>query len=144
MKYTSGRPVDLSGINIPEILNYVENSKQHRNFIKCQSIYSLHNGNSMQGVCKVLGVTRETVRKWKDLLRKGGLAELLNEKKVGKRARIEGAELLELKKLVKQKPTKYGYEGKRWTGSILVDYLQKQWDIKIGIRTAQLWLKQIR
>lgn len=145
MKNTSGRPVDLSGININEILAYTKNSRQHyKNYIKCQSIYSLYNENSMQDVCKVLGVTRETIRKWKDLLRKGGLPKLLDEKKVGKRARIGKEELLELKKLIKQKPTKHGYEGKKWTGSILVDYLQKQWDINVGIRTAQLWLKQVR
>lgn len=144
MKKASGRPVDISGININDIMDYTKNSNGYRNYIKCQSIYSLYNGNSMQDVCKVLGVTRETIRKWKDLLRKGGLPELLDKKKVGKRARIGKVELLELKKLIKQKPTKYGYEGKKWTGSILVDYLQKQSDIKVGIRTAQLWLRQVR
>lgn len=144
MKNRLGRPVDLSDININEILDYSKNNKYYKNYIKCQSIYSLYNGNSMQDVCKVLGVTRETIRKWKDLLRKGGLPELLDEKKVGKRARIGKEELLKLKKLIKQKPTKYGFEGKKWTGSILAGYLQKHRDIKIGIRTAQLWLKQVR
>jgi len=144
MKNTAGRPVDLSDININDILNYIKNSKNYRNYIKCQSIYSLYNGNSMQNVCKVLGVTRETIRKWKNLLRKGGLPELLDEKKVGKRALIGKDELLGLKKLIKQKPTKYGFEGKKWTGCVLADYLQKHRDIKIGIRTAQLWLKQVR
>jgi transposase len=144
MKNTSGRPVDLSGINIPEILDYTKKSKQYRNYMICHSIITLYNGNSMQDVCKVLGITRETIRKWKGQLRNGGLKDLLKEKKVGKRARIGKDKLLELKKLIKQKPIKYGYEGKKWTGNILMDYLQKQWNIKVGIRTAQLWLKQVR
>jgi len=144
MKYSSGRPVDLSDINISEIFDYIRNNKQYKNYIKCHSIISLHNGNAMQDVCKVLGITRETIRKWKGLLRKGGLNEMLGEKKVGKRAKIDKGKLVELKKLIKQKPTKFGYDGKKWTGKVLVDYTQKQWNITIGIRTAQLWLKQVR
>jgi len=144
MKKTAGRPVDISDIDISEISEYVEKNKEYRNYLKCQSIISLTNGNSMQDVCKVLGVTRETIRLWKELLRKGGLSELLSEKKVGKRTKISNEKLIELKKLIKQKPIKYGYDSKKWTGNILVDYLQKQWNIKIGIRAAQLWLKQIR
>jgi len=42
----------------------------------------------MQNVCAVFGVTRETMRKWKESLRQGGTAALLNKKKVGKRAKI--------------------------------------------------------
>jgi len=144
MKYSSGRPVDLSDINTSEIYDYIENTKQYKNYIKCQSIISLNNGNAMQDVCKVLGITRETIRRWKGLLRKGGLNQMLGEKKVGKRAKIDKEKLLQLKKLIKQKPTKFGYDGKKWTGKVLVDYAQKQWNITIGIRTAQLWLKQVR
>ena len=144
MKYSSGRPVDLTDINISEIVDYTRKSMQYKNYLKCHSIISLYNGNSMQDVCKVLGITRETIRKWKVLLRKGGLNEMLVEKKVGKRASINKEKLVELKKLIKQKPTNFGYDGKKWTGRFLVDYVLRQWDIKIGIRTAQLWLKQSR
>ena len=144
MKNKAGRPVDLTDIEISEIYNYIENNKQYKLFLKCQSIISLCNGNSMQDVCKVLGITRETIRKWKDLLRSGGVNQLLSEGKVGKRAKISKTELGEIKRLIKKNPTKYGYENNKWTGSILVNYLQKNWNIKIGIRTAQLWLKQVR
>lgn len=144
MKISSGRPVDLSDINISEIIDYTRNSKEYKNFIKCHAIISLHNGNAMQDVCKVLGITRETIRKWKGLLRKGGLNEMLGEKKVGKRAKIDKGKLVELKQLIKQKPTKFGYHEKKWTGKVLVDYAHKKWNIAIGIRTAQLWIKQVR
>ena len=98
----------------------------------------------MQDVCAVFGVTRETVRKWKERLRQGGIAALLNEKKAGKRTKISVEKQRELKGLIKQKPAKYGYDNKKWTGVILKDFLKKNWNIKIEIRTAQLWLKQIR
>jgi len=144
MKNISGRPVDLSDINMSDILDYTKNSVEYKNYLKCHSIISLYNGNSMQDVCKVLGITRETIRKWKGLLRNGGINGLLGQKKVGKRHSIDKEKLFELKKLIRQKPIKLGYDGKKWTGKFLMDYVKVQWEIKIGIRTAQLWLKLIR
>jgi transposase len=144
MKGKVGRGVDLSGIDIEKIVDWMNNNKEGRNYIKCQSIVSLHNGNSMQDVCKVLGVTRETVRVWKEQLRKSGTTGLTSTKKTGKRSKIDDDKLQEIKRLMKQKPAKYGYEDKKWTGLIFADYLKKKWKIKIGIRAAQLWLRKIR
>lgn len=144
MKNTPGRPIDLSDINIPEIEDYTKDRVDYRNYIKCQTFISLNNGNSMHDVCKVLGITRETVRKWKGQLRSGGINELVEHKKVGKRYRVDNEKLFELKKIIKQKPAKFGYKGKRWTGKLVMDYVQLQWGIKISIRTAQLWIKHVR
>lgn len=143
-KILSGRPVDLSGINIKEVIDWINSDNHAKGIIKCQAIISLHNDNSMQNVCAVLGVTRETVRKWKERLRQGGITALLNEKKAGKRTKIGVEKQRELKILIKQKPLKYGYNSKKWTGLILQEHLQKNWNIKIGTRAAQLWLKQLR
>ena len=68
----------------------------------------MHNGNSMQNVCAVLGVTHETDRKWKERLRQGVITDLFNEKKAGKRTKMGVEKLKELKILIKQKPLKYG------------------------------------
>lgn len=140
----SGIHVDLSGIDIKEVIDWIKSDNHAKGIIKCQLFIALHNGNSMQDVCAVFGVTRETVRKWKERLRQGGIAALLNEKKAGKRTKISVEKQRELKGLIKQKPAKYGYDNKKWTGVILKDFLKKNWNIKIEIRTAQLWLKQIR
>lgn len=139
-----GRNVDLLGINIAEIRTWIKKNKQGMKFVKCQAIISLSEQVPMQDVCKVLNVTRESVRKWKTVLRQDGLKGLLLEKKVGKRSKMDTEKLLAMKKLIKQKPAKYGYQQKRWTGIILSDYIKKKWKISIGIRTAQLWLNKIR
>lgn len=143
-KILTGRRTDLSGINIEEISNWLNSDNRIRNIIRCQAIISLNKGNSMQDVCAVLGITRETVRKWKEKLRQGGITNLLTEKKVGKRSRLDIEKQKDLKVIIKQKPAKYGYSEKKWTGNILKDFLQKNWKIQIGIRSAQLWLKQLK
>ncbi len=139
-----GRKVELSGIDIEEITNWFNSNTHAKGIVKCQAIISLYNGNSMQDVCTVLGVTRETVRKWKDKLRQGGVVNLLSVKKAGKRSKINTEKKRKLKAIIKQKPVKYGYTEKKWTGIILKDFLEKNWDIKIGVRAAQIWLKQLR
>jgi transposase len=83
-----GRPVDLSGINISEIENWMYSNTISRKTIICQSIISLNNGTTMSNVCDVLGVTRETIRLWKEQFRKHGLQGVLKEKKLGKRSKL--------------------------------------------------------
>jgi len=76
-----GRPVNISGINIDEIEEWMHSDKLMRKTIICQSILALSKGAPMNEVCNVLGVTRESVRLWKEQLRREGLAGMLKEKK---------------------------------------------------------------
>jgi len=94
-------------------------------------------------VCAVMGTTRESVRKWKKELRNHGLSGLVKEKKVGKRSRLTKEIKSELKIILKSSPKKNGYNKIRWTGLLLKNIVLKKWNLNIGIRTAQLWLKKI-
>jgi transposase len=143
-KQKLGRPVDISGINIVEIEKWMYSKKISRKAIICQSIISLNKGVSMNEVCNVLGVTREGVRLWKEKLRKEGLTGLLKEKKVGKRSRLKEDKQRELKSMVSRSPRKQGYITGKWTGLLVQDLALKKWEIKISLRTAQLWLSKIR
>ncbi len=139
-----GRPVDISGINIDEIELWMYSNKMARKALICQSIISLNKSVSMKEVCNVLGVTRESVRLWKEQLRKEGLTGLLKEKKVGKRSKLKEDKQRELKSIVSRSPRKQGYITGKWTGLLVQDLALKKWQIKISLRTAQLWLSKIR
>ncbi len=143
-KAKAGRPVDLSGINISEIEEWIRLTKISRKILICQSIISLNNGSSMQDVCDVLGITREAVRLWKEQFRKQGLQGVLKEKKVGKRTRFNLDKKNELKRIVKLPPKRQGYKTKKWTGLMVQDYILKNWNMEISLRTAQLWLSVVR
>lgn len=139
-----GRPVDILGINIGEIEVWMNSDKLIRKSIICQSIISLNNGVAMKEVCNVLGVTRESVRLWKEQLRKEGLEGLLKEKKVGKRSKLNEMKKNELREIVRLSPKRYGYKTKKWTGLLVQDIVSKKWNFNICLRTAQLWLSKIR
>lgn len=137
----SGRPVDLSGINVLEIKEWMKNNTQVRKAIICQSIISLNDGVSMTDVCKVLQVTRESVRLWKESLRTEGLSGLLMDKKKGKRSGISVENKKELVSILKKSPKKQGFSENKWTGKLVQIFVLKKWNYKITIRTAQLWMK---
>lgn len=143
-KLKTGRPVDLSGINIKEIEEWMYSNKMARKIVICQCMIALNNGSQMNEVCSVLGVTRESVRLWKKQFRKGGLQEMLKEKKVGKRSKLDMGKKAELKNVVGKSPKKQGYKEKKWTGLLVQDYIRHQWKFDISLRTAQLWLSKVR
>ena len=139
-----GRPVDLSGINISEIENWINTNKISRKVLICQSIISLNNGATMSNVCDVLGVTRESVRLWKEQFRQSGLQGVLKEKKVGKRSKLNAEKKEKLKNVVKLSPKRQGYKTKKWTGALIQNYAKKMWGCEISLRTAQVWLAKVR
>jgi transposase len=134
------RPVNLEGINIMEIQQWLQSNRLDRKGLICQSIIALHNGASMNEVCKVLSVTRETVRLWKLQLRDGGLSELLKDKKVGKRSKLNEQRRKSLVNVLKKSPGKYGFEEMKWSGKLIQQYVKEKWNYNVCLRTAQLWM----
>jgi transposase len=143
-KKQTGRPVDLSGINVQEIDDWLNKNKLARKILICQGITALSRGAKMTEVCNVLDITREGVRLWKNQLRKQGLKGMLRQGKVGKRSKLNQQKKNKLKKIIKKSPASQGYTNKKWTGLLIQDYVRKQWGYNISLRTAQLWLSKIR
>ena len=143
-KKQTGRPVDLSGVNIKEIDDWMRNNKMTRKILICQAMIALDRGAKMTEVCNVLDITREGVRLWKNQLRKEGLKGMLRQGKVGKRSKLNQQRKNKLKKIIKKSPASQGYKNKKWTGLLIQDYVRKQWGYDISLRTAQLWLSKIR
>ena len=139
----TGRPVDLSGINIQELHDWVNTNKMARKILICQAIIALHQGAKMTEVCNVMDVTREGVRLWKNQLRLKGLKGL-RQGKVGKRSKLNQQRKNTLKKIIKKPPVAQGYKNKKWTGLLLQDFAKKAWGLDISLRTAQLWLSKVR
>ncbi len=142
-KIQTGRPVDLSGINIQELYHWLNTDKLTRKILICQAIVALHKGAKMTEICSVLDITREGVRLWKNQLRRQGLKGL-RQGKVGKRSKLNQQRKNTLKKIIKKPPVAQGYKNKKWTGLLIQDYAKKQWGLDISLRTAQLWLSKVR
>jgi transposase len=136
-----GKPVDISDINVQELEQWLNMNPTKMIVFKCQTIIALNRGVSMNKVCEVMDVTRETVRIWKGQLRREGLGGILKNGKVGKRSRLNPEKQSQLKALLKKSPKKTGYESNKWTGNLVKDYALQYWKLSISLRTANLWMK---
>jgi len=136
-----GKPVDISGINVQELEQWLNMNPMKMTVFKCHVIIALSRGVRMNKVCEVMDVTRETVRVWKGQLRREGLGGILKNGKVGKRSRLTPEKQSQLKALLKKSPKKTGYESKKWTGNLVKDYVLQYWELSISLRTANLWMK---
>ncbi len=135
-----GKPIDISGINSQELNDWIKQDKTRRAAIKCQALIALANGASVTEVCNVLNVTRESLRVWRNRLRKEGPQGFITPKKKGRKSYLTIEIEDDLKKIVLENPVKLGYDEKYWNGKLIQLYLREKWKIDIALRTAQNWL----
>jgi transposase len=140
VKNKSGKPVDISGINPQELKNWIKQDDARWAAIKCQSLIALYNGVSVTQVCNVLNVTRESLRVWRNHLKREGPQGLISQKKKGRKSCLTPELEDDLKKVILKSPAEFGYDEKYWNGKLIRLYLEKKWSIEIAIRTVQNWL----
>ena len=140
IKNKPGKPVDISGINPQELKDWIRQDETRWTAIKCQSLIALYNGVSVTQVCNVLNVTRESLRVWRNQLKREGTQGLISHQKKGRKSCLTPEVEDDLKKIILKSPDEYGYEEKYWNAKLIGLYLKKNWGIEIAIRTTQSWL----
>ena len=144
MTVIARRPVKIEGLNPKELEAWINQHGSRKAAIKCQLLIALCNGSSMTDVCKMFNVTRESVRGWRNLVVSKGPNGLVSHSFRGRTSQLTPALKKQLKKIVANPPHRIGYKKPRWSGKLLVSYLEKEHNVVISIRTAQLWMKLIK
>jgi|AntAceMinimDraft_8_1070364.scaffolds.fasta_scaffold84934_2 transposase len=144
MTVIARRPVKIEGLNPKELEAWINQHGSRKAAIKCQLLIALCNGSSMTDVCKMFNVTRESVRGWRNLVVSKGPNGLVSHSFRGRTSQLTPALKKQLKKIMANPPHRIGYKKPRWSGKLLVSYLEKEHNVVISIRTAQLWMKLIK
>lgn len=144
MTVIARRPVKTEGLNPNELEVWINQHGSRKAAIKCQLLIALCNGSSMTDVCKMFNVTRESVRGWRNLVVSKGPNELVSHSFQGRESQLTPSLKKQLKKIMANPPHRIGYKNPRWSGKLLVSYLEKEHNVVISIRTAQLWMKLIK
>jgi transposase len=139
-KNKSGKPVDVTGINPQELKDWIKQNEAGRAAIKCQSLIALYNGASVTEVCNVLDVTRESLRVWRNQLKRKGPQGLISHKRKGRKSYLTVEIEADLNKVILKNPGEFGHDEKYWNGKLIRLYLKKKWGIEIALRTVQNWL----
>jgi len=144
MKTISRKTVKIDKLNANELEAWIRQDDNRKAALKCQILIALCNGNSMTDTCAMFNVTRESVRVWRNIVVSQGPQGLLKHSTTGRKTKLTQALKKKLIKIISLPPHKIGYAKPRWDGKLLVEYLQKEYNIVIAIRTAQLWIKTMK
>jgi transposase len=116
--------------------------KQQKEYIRqrLKAIKWLWQGKSRQEVADKLGIDRTSLLNWLHVLIEhgveAGLKLLAQAKKVKKSGKLSGDQQAELIDILEQhKPSDYGYEQNIFTGKILVEVVEKEWQLKLSDQT---------
>lgn len=70
-----------------------------------------------------------SVQRWRKKVEANGLHGLARKAQSGRPCELGETERLELKEIIRQKPTDHGYPINRWTSRIVADLIRKKWDV---------------
>ena len=144
MKVIARKPVKIEGLNPSELKMWVKQDDNRKAAVKCQLLIALCNGNSMTEACKMFSVTRESVRVWRNIVLSKGPQGLVAHSFTGRKSQLTPSLKKQLKKIIANPPHRIGYKKPRWSGKLLISYLESEHNVTISIRTAQLWMKMIK
>lgn len=143
MLKTVGRKAKTELINISELKEWIQKDINRISGVKCQALISLKNNVSVNDICKVLGVTRESIRLWRKTIEAEGPEGFIKHPKPGRNSGLTKEIEITLKEALSLNPEKYGYRQAIWDGKLVCKFLFEIKGITISVRTAQYWLKEI-
>lgn len=143
MKKKKGRPIDNANLDVQPLKNWLRRNPSNWAAIKCQALISISQGASVSETCRVLCVTRESLRIWRKVFRAEGPAGFVMHKKTGRKSKLTKEIDNMLRAVLVQSPAVFSLDGDRWTGRTMQQYLSSQ-GLDVSLRTSLYWLKKIR
>jgi len=144
MKKRKGRNPIIKGLNSQVLEKWLKDNKAAKTALKCQALIALKNGQSVSDICKVLNVTRESIRIWRNQFISQGINGLVSRYNAkGRKTYLTNDIKSNLQEILRQSPENLGYVQKQWDGKLVVQFLHIKWNVKISIRTAQNWINKL-
>lgn len=98
----------------------------------------LKKGKKPAEVAQAVGVARQTVYTWKNILDDAGIDALRAVPAPGRPGRLEESQLKDLRGTLLHKPTEYGFETELWTLRRVGALIEQRYGVKFGL--TNIWL----
>jgi|SRR5215469_13470035 len=93
-------------------------------------------------VAKLLGDSRRSVEYWVHRYAERGLAGLTEGERTGRPSRLNQEQIKEINRVLREKPSDAGMRVNLWDGKTLSAWIDKAYDIQIGVRQCQRLFRQ--
>ncbi|HAW49816.1 TPA: hypothetical protein DCX16_02550 [bacterium] len=140
---TKGRPPKTEGIDVFALQSWMSLNPSRWEGVKCQALIALANRERVSTICRILNVSRESLRLWRKAVENKGPQGLTSRPRKGRPPRLTKEVQQDLKEAVLKPPSFFNYSKSIWDGKLVCRYLLEKHNIQIKIRAAQYWLNKL-
>jgi transposase len=136
--------LDPKELNPQEIKNILKSRQEYRVALRLQMVYLIHMGKSSREVAEIYQVSFKQVLNWVHRFKELGLEGLKDKVGRGRKANLNTEELAQIRQtILNMKPSEFGYTSKRWTGPILLKWINKEYKTDFTVTTIYKLLEKI-
>src|SRR6201993_5329130 len=121
----------------------IRRSEEARYDHRLHGVLLVAQGMSAPQVAQFLGDGTPTVEYWVKRFNTEGLSGLIEGERPGRRARLSESQLELLGVILRESPQAQGLTGNLCDGKTLVEWLQRNWAVKLSVRQCQRLFRQL-
>jgi len=126
-----GQPVKNKNIDTQVLIDFLNESPKRWEGVKCSALIAMKNGKDVNDICEIIGVSRETLRNWRQSFESEGVNGLKSKARPGRPPRLNSAAQEGLKAALMKTPEELGYQQAIWDGNLVCVYLKEKFGVKI-------------
>jgi transposase len=121
----------------------IRRSEESRYDHRLHAVLLVAKGMSCPKASDYLGDSERTLRYWINRYIQKGLQGLIEEERPGRPSRLTGEQIERINWVLRRKPEDVGLRGGIWDGRLLSAFIQKEFQINLGIRQCQRLFRQL-
>lgn len=130
-------------LNPQEIKNILKSKQEYRVSLRLQMVYMIHQGKSSREVADIYQVSFKQVLNWVHRYKQQGIEGLKDKVGRGRKTSLKEEELDHIRQtILNTAPSEYGYTSKRWTGPLLLRWINKEYKTEFTTTTIYKLLEK--
>ena len=136
--------LDPEELNPQEIKDILKSRQEYRVALRLQMVYLIHQGKSSREVADIYQVSFKQVLNWVHRFKHQGMDGLEDKSGRGRKASLNEKELGRIRRTVlNTDPSEYGYTSMRWTGPLLLKWINKEYKTEFTAATIYKLLEKM-
>jgi transposase len=100
-------------------------------------------GMSARETAHILGDAPRTVAYWVRRFEEEGLSGVVDAERPGRPKRLNEKQIAEIDIALRKRPLEFGLSGNLWDGKTLSAFIQKKWEVTLGVRQCQRLFRRL-
>ena len=138
------RPLLISGAtSVLSLQQEIQRSEESRYDHRLHGVLLVAQGMTCPEVARLLGDAPRSVEYWVHHFENQGLAGLTEGDRCGRPSRLNEKQLQEINRVLRERPSEAGMRVNLWDGKTLSAWIEKTYDIDLGVRQCQRLFRQL-